>query len=78
MLHKLYDTWYAPKNATLIIAGSVDPGDALSQIKQLFNSMKHKKLPSTVSTEARQGQRNPNAHGSTLRAGDADLSHAGV
>ncbi len=46
MLHKLYDTWYAPKNATLIIAGSVDPGDALSQIKQLFNSMKHKKLPS--------------------------------
>ncbi|MGA8864161.1 MAG: pitrilysin family protein, partial [Gallionella sp.] len=36
MLHKFYDTWYAPNNAIMVIVGDVNPTQTLEEIKQLF------------------------------------------
>jgi zinc protease len=46
MLKKFYDTWYAPNNAILVIAGKVDPNKTLAEIKKLFGKIPKKKLPS--------------------------------
>jgi zinc protease len=46
MLKKFYDTWYAPNNAILVIAGGVDPQQVLTQVKSLFEKIPAKKLPS--------------------------------
>ncbi|MEJ2671164.1 MAG: pitrilysin family protein [Deltaproteobacteria bacterium] len=46
MLKQFYDTWYAPNNAILVIAGKVDPHKTLADIKQLFGKIPKKKLPS--------------------------------
>ncbi|HKJ21951.1 MAG TPA: pitrilysin family protein, partial [Gammaproteobacteria bacterium] len=35
MLKSLYDTWYAPNNAILVIAGNVRPQETLKKVKQL-------------------------------------------
>jgi zinc protease len=45
MLKKFHDTWYAPNNAVLIVVGDVDPQATLVEVKQLFGSIKPKKLP---------------------------------
>jgi zinc protease len=45
MLQKFYNTWYAPNNAILIIAGAVDPQQVLAQVKSLFEKIPAKKLP---------------------------------
>ncbi len=45
MLKKFYDTWYAPNNAVLIIAGDVDPAATLKTVKRLFASIPAKHLP---------------------------------
>jgi zinc protease len=45
MLHKFYNTWYAPNNAILIIVGDVEPQAAIAQVKQLFDPIPAKKLP---------------------------------
>ena len=45
MLKQFHDTWYAPNNAILIVVGDVDPRATLEKIKQLFGSIKPKKLP---------------------------------
>jgi zinc protease len=45
MLKQFYDTWYVPNNAILVIAGKVDPHQALADIKQLFGKIPQKKLP---------------------------------
>jgi zinc protease len=44
-LKKFHDTWYAPNNAVLVIAGDVDPKAALANVKALFGTIKPKKLP---------------------------------
>ncbi len=44
-LKRFHDTWYAPNNAVLVIAGNVDPKAALAKVKALFGSIKPKKLP---------------------------------
>lgn len=46
MLKKFYDTWYAPNNATMIIAGDVRPESVLAQVKKLFGPIPSKPLPS--------------------------------
>jgi zinc protease len=46
MLKKFYDTWYAPNNATLIIAGDVDAESVLDQVKEHFGPIPSKPLPS--------------------------------
>ena len=45
MLRKFHETWYAPNNAVLVIAGDVDPHKTLSEIKRLFGKIPTKKLP---------------------------------
>ncbi|MBW4050662.1 MAG: insulinase family protein [Proteobacteria bacterium] len=45
MLHRFYDTWYAPNNAILVIAGDVDPQSTLLEVKRLFGGIPAKKLP---------------------------------
>ena len=45
MLKTFHDSWYAPNNAILVIAGNVDPQGALSEVKRLFGDIPAKKLP---------------------------------
>lgn len=45
-LKKFHDTWYAPNNAILVIAGDVDPTATLAKVKSLFGDIPRKKLPS--------------------------------
>jgi zinc protease len=45
MLKRFHDSWYAPNNAILVIAGDVDPPATLSQVKLLFGDIAAKKLP---------------------------------
>ena len=42
MLKKFHDTWYAPNNAILVVVGDVDPQATLTEIKQLFGTIKSK------------------------------------
>ncbi len=44
-LKKFHDTWYAPNNAILVIAGDVDPQSTLKEVKSLFAAIPRKKLP---------------------------------
>src|SRR5580704_9301742 len=39
MLKSFHDTWYAPNNAILVIAGDVDPPATLSLVRQLFGDI---------------------------------------
>lgn len=45
MLHDFYNTWYAPNNAIVVIAGDVDPQKTLAQIKSLYGDIPEKKVP---------------------------------
>jgi zinc protease len=45
MLKSFYDTWYAPNNAILVIAGDVNPSTTIAEVKNLFGSIPAKKLP---------------------------------
>ena len=44
-LKTFHDTWYAPNNAILVIAGDVDPQAALKDVKTLFGSIPSKTIP---------------------------------
>ena len=44
-LKSFHDAWYAPNNAILVIAGDVDPKSTLTEVKELFGSIKSKQLP---------------------------------
>jgi zinc protease len=44
-LKHFYDSWYAPNNAILVIAGDVDPRATLAKVRALFGAIKTKKLP---------------------------------
>ena len=39
MLKKFHDTWYAPNNAILVIAGDVDPAATIATVKDLFGAI---------------------------------------
>ena len=45
MLKKFYNTWYAPNNAILIIAGNVEPEKALKEVQKLFEDIPAGKMP---------------------------------
>jgi zinc protease len=45
MLRKFYETWYAPNNAILVIAGAVDPNAVLAEVKQYYGKIERKTLP---------------------------------
>ncbi len=44
-LAKFHDTWYAPNNAILVIAGDVDPATTLDKVRKLFGDIPQKTLP---------------------------------
>ncbi len=44
-LRKFYRDWYAPNNAILVIAGDVDSGKALAEVKRLFGPIRSRALP---------------------------------
>ncbi len=44
-LKTFHDTWYAPNNAILVIAGDVDPATVLDKVKTLFAPIPSKTLP---------------------------------
>ncbi|HYA15447.1 MAG TPA: pitrilysin family protein, partial [Syntrophales bacterium] len=45
MIKKFYDTWYAPNNAILVIAGDVKPQTVLSQVKKHFSEIPPRNIP---------------------------------
>ncbi len=45
MLKEFHDTWYAPNNAVLVVAGNLDPKATLGTVKALFGAIPEKKLP---------------------------------
>jgi zinc protease len=51
MLKKFHDTWYAPNNAILVIAGDVDPQAAIAKVKDLFGAIPAKPLPARPPVE---------------------------
>ena len=44
-LSQFHQTWYAPNNAVLIIAGNVEPQQAIQTVKALFESIPARQLP---------------------------------
>ncbi len=44
-LKHFHDTWYAPNNAILVIAGDVDPAATLAKVKSLFSDIPRKTIP---------------------------------
>ena len=44
-LKQFHDTWYAPNNAVLVIAGDVDPATTLQKVKDLFSDIPREVLP---------------------------------
>lgn len=51
MLKKFYETWYAPNNAIMVIAGDVNPQQTLAKVKSLFGDIPRKKLPARLPVE---------------------------
>lgn len=45
MLKRFYQDWYAPNNAILVIAGDVQPDEALGVVKELYGGIPRKQLP---------------------------------
>lgn len=45
MLKAFHDTWYAPNNAILVVAGDLDPAATLTRIRALFGAIPAKTLP---------------------------------
>ncbi|HJU25500.1 MAG TPA: pitrilysin family protein, partial [Rhodanobacteraceae bacterium] len=46
MLKQFHDTWYAPNNAILVIAGNVDPQATLDEVKSEFGDIPRRAVPS--------------------------------
>jgi len=45
ILKKFHDSWYAPNNAILVVAGDIDPRATLEKVKALFGTIPPKVLP---------------------------------
>jgi zinc protease len=56
MLKNFHNTWYAPNNAVLVVAGDVEPQTTLRTIKQLFGDIEPKKLPARQKVSLRPVQ----------------------
>jgi zinc protease len=45
MIDAFHERWYAPNNAILVIAGDVDPAEAIASAKRLFGDIEARELP---------------------------------
>ncbi len=46
MLKNFYNTWYAPNNAILVIAGDVQPATVLAKVRDFYGKIPRKTIPS--------------------------------
>lgn len=46
-LKRWYETWYAPNNATLVVAGDVDPAQVKALAERFFGAVPSRPLPAT-------------------------------
>ncbi len=53
LLRKFYATWYAPNNAILVIAGDVDPEQAIADARKRFGALPRKNLPAHAPIDLR-------------------------
>lgn len=74
MLKNFHDTWYAPNNAILVIAGNVDPKQTLGKVKELFGSIPSKKLPPKPSANLQSVQADTLHSGTDLPYGLSIIS----
>lgn len=51
MLRAFHRDWYAPNNAILVIAGDVDPDDAVSKARELFSAIPARQVPARPKIE---------------------------
>jgi zinc protease len=51
MLKKFHESWYAPNNAILVIAGDVDAAPTIATVKALFGAIPAKTLPARPQVE---------------------------
>jgi zinc protease len=65
-LKAFHDRWYAPNNAVLVVAGDVDPGAALAQIRARFESIPSHPVPAHAVAHLRPLQRAVLARPTTL------------
>ena len=58
LLRRFYDQWYAPNNAILVIAGDVQPADALAEAERAFAAIPRRPLPprAPISAQAMQAR----------------------
>jgi zinc protease len=49
MIKQFHDTWYAPNNAILVIAGDVDPKATLTKVKAEFGDISRRDIPAKPS-----------------------------
>ena len=71
-LQDFYRTWYRPDNATLVIAGRIDPAEVLGKVQATFGPLKNPKspLPQAPTVEpAQDGEREVTVR----RVGDLNL-----
>jgi zinc protease len=48
LLRSFYDRWYAPNNAILVIAGDVQPDQALAEVKAAFGAIPSRPIPAHI------------------------------
>ncbi len=48
LLRAFYDTWYAPNNAILVIAGDVQPDQAMAAVRAAFDAIPSRPIPAHV------------------------------
>jgi zinc protease len=53
MLQNFHNLWYAPNNAILVIVGDVDPQEALTKVRLLFDEVPWKRLPARPQVQLR-------------------------
>lgn len=56
LLRQFYEKWYAPNNAILVIAGDVDPAEALVRVKAAFGDIARRDVPPHQPIEVRPVQ----------------------
>jgi zinc protease len=53
MLKAFYETWYAPKDAILVVVGDIDPAATMAKVTQLFGKIPSHSVPTRPSVHLR-------------------------